>query len=103
VGRNESSQPTYEDWIFAGGRQVLRSLSRSERIIEFVGDRPGLDFRYSLHCIRILRLGWKLQVGFDERLPSTIDWYEVLLARKPGIYLISQSLLLPGDTILSRP
>jgi len=46
-------------------------------MIEFVGDRPGHDFRYSLNCDKIHRLGWKLQVGFEERLQKTIDWSKV--------------------------
>jgi dTDP-glucose 4,6-dehydratase len=56
-------------------RETLRRLSLPDAMIEFVGDRPGHDFRYSLDCGKIHRLGWKPQVNFDEGLQRTIDWY----------------------------
>jgi len=58
-------------------KEILRCLSLPEAMIEFVGDRPGHDFRYSLSCDEIGRLGWKPQVGFEEGLQKTIDWYKV--------------------------
>ena len=57
-------------------KEILRCLSLPEKMIEFVGDRPGHDFRYSLACDKIHRLGWKPQVGFEEGLQKTIDWYK---------------------------
>jgi len=58
-------------------KEILRCLSLPEAMIEFVGDRPGRDFRYSLNCDKIHRLGWKPQVAFEEGLQKTIDWYKV--------------------------
>ena len=58
-------------------KEILRCLSFPEAMIEFVSDRPGHDFRYSLSCDKIDRLGWKPQVGFEEGLQKTIDWYKV--------------------------
>jgi len=57
--------------------EILRCLSLPEAMIEFVGDRPGHDFRYSLSCDKIDRLGWKPQVGFEEGLQKTIDYSKV--------------------------
>ena len=55
-------------------KEILRCLSLPEAMIELVGDRPGHDFRYSLSCDKIHRLGWKPQVAFEEvlrrRLPG---------------------------------
>jgi len=45
-------------------------------MMQFVADRPGHDFRCSLSCDKIDRLGWKPQVGFEEGLQKTIDWYK---------------------------
>ena len=45
-------------------------------MIAFVCDRLGYDFRYSLSCDKIDRPGWKPQVGFEEGLQKTIDWYK---------------------------
>jgi len=56
-------------------KEILRCLSLPETMIQFVNDRPGHDFRYSLDCGKIQRLGWRPQVGFAEGLRKTIDWY----------------------------
>jgi dTDP-glucose 4,6-dehydratase len=56
-------------------REILRRLSLPETMIEFVSDRPGHDFRYSLDCEKIARLGWKPSVRFEDGLQETIDWY----------------------------
>lgn len=55
--------------------EILRRLSLPETMIEYVADRPGHDFRYSLDCEKIHRLGWKPQVPFEDGLQRTIDWY----------------------------
>jgi dTDP-glucose 4,6-dehydratase len=57
-------------------REILRRLSLPEKMIEFIEDRPGHDFRYSLNCERIYSLGWKLQVPFEDGLQKTIEWYK---------------------------
>jgi len=56
-------------------KEILRCLSLPEAMIEFVPDRPGHDFRYSIQCDKVQRLGWKPQVGFEEGLQKTVDWY----------------------------
>jgi dTDP-glucose 4,6-dehydratase len=56
--------------------QILRRLSLPESMIEHVPDRPGHDFRYSLNCEKIHRLGWRPLVPFQEGLQKTIDWYK---------------------------
>src|SRR5581483_2659180 len=43
--------------------------------IEFVTDRPGHDRRYSLSSEKLQGLGWRAQVGFEEGLERTVDWY----------------------------
>jgi dTDP-glucose 4,6-dehydratase len=56
-------------------KEILRRLSLPDTMIEHVTDRPGHDFRYSLSCEKIHRLGWKPQVQFEDGLQKTIDWY----------------------------
>ena len=47
-----------------------------DRLIEFVADRPGHDFRYGIDPSKIRRdLGWKPGTGFDAGLSKTIAWY----------------------------
>jgi len=58
-------------------REILHHLSLPNAMITFVPDRPGHDFRYSLDCEKIQHLGWKPQMGFEEGLQRTIEWYKV--------------------------
>ena len=45
-------------------------------LIDFVKDRPGHDFRYSIDNSKIKnKLGWKPEYSFKEALENTIDWY----------------------------
>ncbi|HTL51080.1 MAG TPA: dTDP-glucose 4,6-dehydratase [Planctomycetota bacterium] len=48
----------------------------TERLIQFVADRPGHDFRYALDCGKIHReIGWRPIRSFDAGLRSTVEWY----------------------------
>jgi dTDP-glucose 4,6-dehydratase len=52
-----------------------------ERLITFVTDRPGHDFRYEIDPSRTeAALGWRAPHNFDRGLARTIDWY---LANRP--------------------
>ena len=55
--------------------KILRRLSLPETMVQFVADRPGHDFRYSINCERIQRLGWKPLRSFEDGLQRAIDWY----------------------------
>jgi dTDP-glucose 4,6-dehydratase len=47
-----------------------------DRLIAFVADRPGHDFRYAIDPSRIRsELGWRPSVTLDEGLERTVDWY----------------------------
>jgi dTDP-glucose 4,6-dehydratase len=47
-----------------------------EKLITFVPDRPGHDWRYALNTGKIeSQLGWRPQVGLTEGLRRTIAWY----------------------------
>ncbi|MFP3089912.1 dTDP-glucose 4,6-dehydratase [Treponema sp. TIM-1] len=44
--------------------------------ITYVTDRPGHDRRYAMDCSKIKEeLGWKQELGFEEGLEKTVDWY----------------------------
>jgi len=46
------------------------------RLIHFVTDRPGHDFRYEIDPARSERaLGWTAPHDFETGLARTIDWY----------------------------
>ena len=45
-------------------------------LIDFVGDRLGHDFRYSIDSSKIKNsLGWEPRSEFKDALHKTIDWY----------------------------
>jgi len=47
-----------------------------DRLIAFVADRPGHDFRYAIDASRIGRdLGWRPSVTLEEGLRRTVAWY----------------------------
>ena len=54
---------------------ILALLKKDDSLVEYVKDRPGHDFRYSLDCSKIRALGWKPSRSFEEGLRDTITWY----------------------------
>jgi dTDP-glucose 4,6-dehydratase len=57
-------------------KTILKILGKTEDLIEFVKDRLGHDFRYSLNSDRIRReVGWKPKVQFSEGIEKTVKWY----------------------------
>jgi len=54
---------------------ILKALSKSEDLIEFVTDRLGHDRRYALDNSKINKLGWEPRYNFEEALEQTIEWY----------------------------
>jgi dTDP-glucose 4,6-dehydratase len=55
--------------------KILTLLKKDKSWIEFVTDRPGHDFRYSLDCSKLLKMGWSPRYSFEEGLKDTVDWY----------------------------
>ena len=57
-------------------KAILKELGRPEGLIEFVKDRPGHDFRYSISCAKARReLGWRPQYDFERGVSETVAWY----------------------------
>ena len=57
-------------------KKILSFLGKSEHLIEFVQDRPGHDFRYSLNSDKIKNdIGFKAETEFEIGLEKTIQWY----------------------------
>ena len=56
-------------------KKIIGILGVDESMIEYVKDRPGHDFRYSLNCTKMHKLGWTAEHGFNEGLESTVGWY----------------------------
>ena len=57
-------------------KKILEFMNKSEDLIEFVEDRPGHDFRYSMSSEKISReLKWNPKTKFNDGLENTIKWY----------------------------
>ena len=57
-------------------KAILKLLGKSEDLIEFVKDRLGHDFRYSLNTEKIAReFVWKAKVSFNAGIEKTVSWY----------------------------
>ncbi len=57
-------------------KKLDRPAGTSEKLIEYVTDRPGHDMRYAIDAHKIKNeLGWEPSLQFEEGLSKTVDWY----------------------------
>jgi len=57
-------------------KKILSIMDKSEDLIEFVDDRPGHDFRYSMNSNKLQNeLGWKSKTSFESGIANTVNWY----------------------------
>jgi dTDP-glucose 4,6-dehydratase len=54
---------------------ILGLIPESKSKVEFVTDRPGHDFRYSLDDTKVREMGVNNEENFMEGLSKTIEWY----------------------------
>ena len=56
--------------------KILSIMDKPSDLIEFVEDRPGHDFRYSLDSSKIRKeLGWSPKINFEDGITKTTSWY----------------------------
>jgi dTDP-glucose 4,6-dehydratase len=55
---------------------ILQNFNFDNSKIEYVTDRKGHDFRYSLNDKKIRSLGFKNKIKFEKGLKETISWYQ---------------------------
>lgn len=75
-----------EIYNIGGGREmsnkeltahILKSMQVDESSVEYVEDRLGHDYRYSLDISKIsINLGYRPNISFENGIASTIDWYK---------------------------
>ncbi|GER68350.1 dTDP-glucose 4,6-dehydratase [Weizmannia acidilactici] len=56
-------------------KTIIKTLGKSEDLIEFVKDRPGHDKRYAIDPSKLEKLGWKPAYSFETGIAQTIQWY----------------------------
>ena len=57
-------------------KSILQLMDKDQSFIEYVNDRPGHDFRYSLDCSKLKSLGWSPLHSLEDGLKQTIEWYQ---------------------------
>jgi dTDP-glucose 4,6-dehydratase len=56
--------------------RVLELTGKPESLKTIVPDRPGHDRRYLLDSSKVTReLGWEPEIGFEDGLRETVEWY----------------------------
>lgn len=60
-------------------KKILDIMKKDHKLIQFVADRPGHDFRYALDTSKTRALGWEPSHSFEDALKKTIEWYSVNL------------------------
>ena len=56
--------------------KLNRESGTSEKLISYVTDRAGHDFRYAIDSSKLMsQLGWMPSVTFEEGLEKTVDWF----------------------------
>ena len=59
-----------------GNRMQKTKKNPSRRLIQFVTDRFGHDFRYAIDATKIPKeLGWVPKHSFKKAFAPTLDWY----------------------------
>ena len=56
-------------------KMIIRTLGKSEELIEFVADRLGHDRRYAIDATKLEQLGWQPVYTFETGIAQTIQWY----------------------------
>lgn len=75
-GRNERRNIDVVTAICRILDRVRPQAESHERLITFVTDRPGHDFRYAIDASRLEReLGWRAQETFETGIEKTVLWY----------------------------
>ena len=56
--------------------KITNSNQNSFKLVKFVKDRPGHDFKYNISNKKIIdQLGWKFKKNFKQKLKITVNWY----------------------------
>ncbi len=63
--------------IICNKLDIVRPINSSyKKLIKFVKDRPGHDYRYAIDSNSILNdLNWRPKITFEEGIIKTINWY----------------------------
>jgi dTDP-glucose 4,6-dehydratase len=55
---------------------LLNLFDKGEEMIEYVSDRLGHDWRYSIDSSKLRKTDWKPQISFEKGISDTVNWYK---------------------------
>ena len=76
IGETYNIGSYFEEKNLMTAQTILRKLGKSLDLIQFVQDRPGHDFRYSIDCKKLRNLGWQPKIKFEDGILKTVRWYK---------------------------
>jgi dTDP-glucose 4,6-dehydratase len=53
---------------------ILKPINELVEFVNVEGTRPGHDLRYALNGDKLVDLGWKPPVAFENSLERTVNW-----------------------------
>jgi len=56
-------------------QHISQYMGKTGKFVDYVGDRPGHDFRYSLNSDKLKNLKWSPRKSLEEGLIDTIEFY----------------------------
>jgi len=56
-------------------KTIAQIMGADIDLLEYVEDRKGHDFRYSLNSSKLIQMGFKFENHFMSNLKKTIEWY----------------------------
>ncbi len=62
-------------------KTILKLLGKKDGLIDFVKDRPGHDWRYSVDPKKLYGLGWQPSFRFEDGIKTTIEFYQQAFSR----------------------
>jgi len=57
-------------------RLLLKHFGKDDKYIQFVENRPFNDCRYKINTDKLLSLGWKPHITWEDGIQRTIEWYK---------------------------
>ena len=63
-------------------KMVMPECKDPKEQITFVADRPFNDVRYYINSDKLMALGWKPEVSFEDGLKQTVEWFQAV--RRPA-------------------
>jgi len=61
--------------------KILGKEDEMDNLISFVPDRKFNDLRYTINSSKLHELGWTEQMGWEEGLKKTVEWYKKYTSR----------------------